>query len=87
MHSVFYEYCPITVAEICVKNPQRHNHNLRNYNNFNVSRPRIDWYKKMPPFSFTTYWNSLEEAKLYRNKTTFLIMLKGKLLQKPFNNT
>jgi len=80
MHSVFYGYCPKTFDDIFTKNPVRHDHDLRNHNNFTVPRPRIDWFKRMPPFSFTSHWNSLEEAKLYNNRKTFQIMLKGRLL-------
>jgi len=81
MHSVFYGSSPKTFNEIFQKNPIRHDHDLRNHNNFAVPRPRLDWFKRMPPFSFTSHWNSLEEAKLYQNKVTFQIMLKGRLLQ------
>jgi len=80
MHSIFYEYCPISMRESFVKNQNDHNHDLRNINNFYVVRPRIDWFKKMPLFSFTSHWNSLQEDKLYQNRTTFQIMLKGRLL-------
>jgi len=82
MHTVFYGNCPQTFTEIFAKSPVIHDHDLRNVNIFTIPRPRIDWFKKMPPFAFTTFWNSLEEAKLYRNYTTFQIMLKGKLMQK-----
>jgi len=81
MHSVFYEYCPRTFNDIFTKTRPIHDHDLRNINNFNTPRPKTDWYKRMPPFSFTSKWNALEEAKLYPNRVTFQIMLKGRLLE------
>jgi len=81
MHSVFYEYCPRTFNDIFTKTRPLHDHDLRNINNFDIPRPKTDWYKRMPPFSFTSKWNALEEAKLYLNRVTFPIMFKGRLLE------
>jgi len=81
MHSVYYNYSPPTFSESFICNPPGHDHDLRQINNFHIPRPRIDWYKKMPLFDFPQTWNNLEEAKLYRNRKTFQIMLKGRLIQ------
>jgi len=78
MHSIYYEYCPSTLHEIFTKNPAQENLNLREYNNFLIPRPRIEQFKKFPQFSLPTIWNSLNEAKLYNNRTTFQIALKNK---------
>jgi len=80
MHSVFYNYCPPTFSDTFLTTPPAHDHNLRNLNNFVIPRPRIDWFKKMPPYDYPTTWNGLEEAKLYPNRKTFQIMLKGRLI-------
>jgi len=82
MHSVYYNYAPTSLFDLFIKNPEIRDHNLRNINCFNVPRPRTEWYKNMPPYKFTSFWNSLEEAKLYRNPVTFKTALKSKLLLK-----
>jgi len=72
MHSVFYEYCPRSfVNNFAIKKEGRHDHDLRNLNNFNLPFPRSESFKKFPPYSFIQIWNNLEEPKLYANPKTF----------------
>jgi len=80
MHSVFYGDCPPPLSDIFPKAVPNHNHDLRNLNNFFIPRPKTEFFKKMPPYNFAETWNSLEEAKLYVNNTTFQIALKNRLL-------
>jgi len=82
MHSIYYNYAPISLSEVFTKSPELREHDLRNINCFNVPRPKTEWFKMMPPYKFTFFWNSLEEAKLYRNPVTFMHALKHKLLLK-----
>jgi len=82
MHSVYYGYAPPSLNDIFIKCPEIREHNLRSINCFNIPRPKTDWYKNMPPFKFTSHWNSLDEAKLYRNPVTFKHALKDSLLLK-----
>jgi len=81
MHSVYYEYCPKSfINNFATKNVGRHEHDLRNLNNFNLPHPRSEYFKKLPPYSFVQNWNDLEEQKLYNNRKTFKISLTEKLL-------
>jgi len=80
MHTVYYGNSPLPLSDIFPKATQNHEHELRNINNFSIPRPKKDFFKKMPPFSFPELWNNLEEAKLYVNFTTFQIALKNRLL-------
>ncbi|MBM3939250.1 MAG: hypothetical protein FJ333_11450 [Sphingomonadales bacterium] len=72
MHSVYYEYCPRSfVNNFALKREGRHDHDLRNLNNFNLPFPRSESFKRLPPYSFIQNWNDLEESKLYANRYTF----------------
>lgn len=83
MHSVYYGYCPNSFSNNFQKRINlEFDHEMRNYNNFLVPHPRTEWFKKMPPYSFATLWNGLEERKLYANRATFSIALKNDLLSK-----
>jgi len=80
MHSIFYKYAPSTLIEAFPLQPPNPFHDLRNTNCFTIPRPNTEFFKKMPPFAFTTEWNSLEEAKLNNNRVTFQKALKYNLL-------
>jgi len=82
MHSVEYNYCPNSFINIWQKNSfQNPNLNLRNGNNFFLTAPRTESFKRIPLYSLPLEWNNLNEIKYQFNRTTFRIALKGYLLE------
>ena len=59
MHSVFYNYAPTSFDSIWAKNSDRQlSQNLRNENEFRLPNPRIEIFKKLPPYSLPLEWNN-----------------------------
>jgi hypothetical protein len=86
MHSVFYEYCPISFQNIWQKNSDRQiSQNLRNENEFTLPNFRIEQFKKFPLYSLPQEWNAAEELVYYQNKVTFKHALREKLLSEIAN--
>jgi hypothetical protein len=86
MHSIFYEYAPLSFSQIWMKNNDRqHEHNLRNDNDYLLPNPRQEQYKKFPIYSLPFEWTQAGVVTLYENKTTFKIALKGQLFEEVLN--
>ena len=86
MHSIFYEYAPLSFSQIWMKNNDRqHEHNLRNDNDYFLPNPRLEQFKKFPIYSLPFEWNHAGVVTLYENNTTFKIALKGQLFEEVLN--
>jgi Reverse transcriptase (RNA-dependent DNA polymerase) len=81
MHSVRYNYVHRSFSNTWTLNDERNlNYNLRNVDEFAITPPRFEGFKKFPIYSFPNTWNGLDEVKMQRNRVTFKIELKTKLL-------
>ena len=81
MHSIEYNYAPISFSNTWQKNSVRNNeYNLRNNDDFVLMPARIELFKKIPIYSLAFEWNSLGDLKFQYNKITFQIALKYHLL-------
>ena len=86
MHSVFYEYSPISFQNVWQKNSDRQiSQNLRNENEFTLPIFRIEQFKKFPLYSLPQEWNAAEELVYYQNRVTFKHALREKLLSEIAN--
>jgi hypothetical protein len=83
MHSVEYGYAPRSFENTWVKNNNRDvNRELRNANDFELTQPRTETFKKSTFYSPPNEWNNLiPEIKFQQNKTTFKWALKAHLLE------
>jgi hypothetical protein len=78
MHSVKYEYCPKSYRDVFSRvNVDDLAYNLHYPNNFEIPRPRIELFKRMPIYTGTLpqEWNDCEELRFYQNPLTFKITL------------
>jgi hypothetical protein len=81
IHSVRYNYVHRSFLNTRTLNDERNlNYNLRNVDEFAITPPRFEGFKKFPIYSFPSTWNGLDEVKMQRNRVTFKIELKTKLL-------
>jgi len=72
MHSIYYEYAPVSFVNIWTKNNVRNlNQNLRNDDLFMLPNPRIELFKKMPMYSLPHEWNISGDLKFYPNLAIF----------------
>jgi len=72
MHSIYYEYAPVSFVNIWTKNNVRNlNQNLRNDELFMLPNPRIEFFKKMPMYSLPHEWNNSGDLKYYQNIAIF----------------
>ena len=86
MHSIFYEYAPISFRHIWPKNNMRNNdHNLRNANDFTLPNPRLELFKRFPIYSLPLEWNQAGVLTLYENRVTFRHALKEQLFSELIN--
>jgi len=86
MHSIFYEYAPISFRHIWQKNNMRNNdHNLRNANDFTLPNPRLELFKRFPIYSLPLEWNQAGVLTLYENRVTFRHALKEQLFSELIN--
>jgi len=82
MHSIYYNYAPISFENIWVKNEERlGDYNLRNDNLFMLPLPRIELFKRLTFYSLPSEWNSAGELIYYENKITFKHALREKLFE------
>jgi hypothetical protein len=83
MHSVEYGYAPRSFENTWVKNNDRDvNRELRNANDFELTQPRTETFKKSTFYALPNEWNNLmPEIKFQQNKTTFKWALKAHLLE------
>jgi hypothetical protein len=83
MHSVKYQYCPKSFRTLFTPNPPDEQHyDLRNVNNFDMPRARIEMFKKIPIYTLPSEWNNSGDLRFYQNSTTFRITLKETLLRR-----
>jgi hypothetical protein len=77
MHSIAYEYAPVTFASTWVKNNTRNiGHDLRNQDFFSMPLVRIESFRKFPLYALASEWNKLgDNIRLQHNRTTFKIAL------------
>ncbi len=68
MHSIYYDYAPVSFVNTWNKNNVRNlNQNLRNDELFMLPNPRIELFKKMPMYSLPYEWNISGDLKFYQN--------------------
>jgi hypothetical protein len=82
MHAIEYKYAPTSFENIWIKNRDRDPEvNLRNADDYFITRPRTETFKKSTLYAIPTAWNSLvPEIKYQENKFTFKWALKAHLL-------
>ena len=82
MHSIEYGYAPCSFENIWPKNmDQNANRELRNANDFVLTQPRTETFKKSTFYALPFIWNNLApELKLQQNRITFKWALKAHLL-------
>jgi hypothetical protein len=86
MHSIRYNYMHRSFSNIWIMDDERNlNYNLRNVEEFSIIPPRFEGFRKFPVYTFPNTWNSLDEVKMQRNRVTFKIELKAKLLNNIVN--
>jgi len=83
MHSVEYGYAPKSFENIWLKNNDRNaERELRNANDFLLTQPRTETFKKSTFYSLPNEWNNLApEIKLQQNRFTFKWALKAHLME------
>ena len=81
MHSIFYNYAPVSFENIWTKITERNlNQDLRNENDFILPFPRIELFKKLPTYSLPYNWNQLKDIRYQPNRFTFKTTLSNDLL-------
>ncbi len=82
MHAIKYKYAPPSFSATWPKNQDLEQAvNLRNANDYYLSQPRTETFKKSTYYSIPAAWNDLiPEIKLQDNKITFKWALKAHLL-------
>ena len=82
MHSVEYLYAPKSFENVWQKTNERNDRDLRNANDFLITQPRTETFKKSTFYALPTAWNNLAlEIKLQQNRTTFKWALKAHLFE------
>jgi hypothetical protein len=82
MHAIEYKYAPPSFNDTWQKNRDRDpDVNLRNADDYYLTRPRTETFKKSTFYAIPTAWNDLiPELKYQENKYTFKWALKAHLL-------
>jgi hypothetical protein len=82
MHSIAYEYAPVTFVNTWTKNNTRNTgHDLRNQDYFTLPLVRIESYRKFPLYALANEWNKLgDNIRLQHNHTTFKIALLDEII-------
>jgi hypothetical protein len=77
MHSIAYNYAPLSFREIWQTNGTRNNeYNLRNNDLFILPNFRIELFKRLPLYSLPAIWNEQPDSLRYQhNRITFKIAL------------
>ena len=81
MHSIEYDYAPISFQGIWTKNfINQGERPLRNADDYSLPIPRTELFKKSPLYSLPLEWNNFDDNKYIRNRVTFKTALKYSLL-------
>jgi hypothetical protein len=82
MHSITYDYAPLTFANTWAKNNTRDTgHDLRNQDFFTMPLVRVDSFRKFPLYALPNEWNRLgDNIRLQHNRTTFKIALMDEII-------
>ena len=77
MHSIAYNYTPLSFREIWLTNGTRNNeYNLRNNDLFILPNFRVELFKRLPLYSLPALWNEQPDSLRYQqNRITFKIAL------------
>jgi hypothetical protein len=88
MHSIAYEYAPLTFNNTWVKNNARNvGHDLRNQDYFSLPAVAIEAYRKFPLYALANEWNKLgDNIRLQQNRTTFKIALMDEIISTLVNS-
>jgi len=82
MHSVHYNYAPLSFHDTWQLNHTRHNHHiLRNDDDYALPNPRIEQFKRFPIYSLPAEWNQNENLTHHGNPITFKRALKNLLFE------
>jgi hypothetical protein len=78
MHAIHYNYAPLAFRNMFPSNVERNlNYVMRNEHELQIPFVRIEWFKKYPPYSLSTEWNSIDIGIQHQsNKCTFSIVLR-----------
>ena len=80
MHSIYYNYAPPTLKNMCKKNSERSiSHNLRNQDDYTIPRANYSFYTRFPLYTLPLAWNNAGIVTFYNNTTTFKIALLNEL--------
>ena len=83
MHTIYYKTAPSSFDRTWQKNSDRDpNYNLRNADDYYLTQPRTELFKKSTFYALPSVWNALApEIKLQNNKITFRWALCAHLLE------
>ena len=80
MHSIFYNYAPVSFRNVWNRNEEREAEvSLRNNNLFRIPYPRIELFKRLPLYSLPFEWNNSDVLIYYENQITFKYALRETL--------
>ena len=81
MHAVTFNYCHISFNTVWTKNENRDlGYLLRNANEYQLPRVKIEVTRRMPIYTLPDEWNRLGDARFHRNRETFEITVKNILM-------
>ena len=81
MHSINFNYAPISFTNTWKKNSVINDLQLRNNDDFYLPTVKLELFRKIPLYSFAKAWNDLGDTKFQHNPTTFAIELRYKLTE------
>jgi hypothetical protein len=88
MHSVENHYAPLSFHNTWTKNALNQGERpLRNADDYKLPIPRTELFKKSPLYTLPLEWNSMDDNKYIRNRTTFKTAVKYLLLAEVINNS
>jgi len=80
MHSIYYNYSHISFNGIWKKNSETNpNMNLRNKDDFKLPSLKLEFFRRLPLYSFAKEWNNLGDSSFQSNQITFSIEIKNRL--------